>query len=452
MPFLRSLHIVSTLAALAAATCLYIGTVTDARWSIALAVLLGLCAWAEWGRETPTRSRHVWKTLARSCVFASLGVIGLALAGWWFARPTEPDAFYAALAPSGAPPGTLLALEPFEREVPANARAWRMRYATTRAGGELATATAIVLVGQSAIQGPRAVLAWAHGTTGVVPGCAPSLLARPFDCVPALDQLVSKGWVVVGTDYVGLGTAGPHPYLIGDGEARAVLDAIRAVAQHPELEVDARTIVWGHSQGGHAALWTTQLATSYAPDVRIVGAAVFAPATDLVGLIDSIAERPIGRIMSAFVATAYSAHHDDVVFDEWIRPRARVVVRDIAGRCLAAPEALFSALEALALLDGSVFTQDPTRGTLGAHLAENTPRPPPGLPLFVAQGEDDDLVLPSVQDAYVATLSGLGESTVYRTYPGRDHLSLVASGSPLESDVIAWTTAQFAAASPTSGD
>jgi hypothetical protein len=34
--------------------------------------------------------------------------------------------------------------------------------------------------------------------------------------------LIEQGAVVVATDYPGLGTAGPHPYLVGDSEARAV--------------------------------------------------------------------------------------------------------------------------------------------------------------------------------------------------------------------------------------
>jgi len=36
---------------------------------------------------------------------------------------------------------------------------------------------------------------------------------------------------VVFTDYPGLGTPGPHPYLVGESEGRAVLDSIRATRQ-----------------------------------------------------------------------------------------------------------------------------------------------------------------------------------------------------------------------------
>jgi len=35
----------------------------------------------------------------------------------------------------------------------------------------------------------------------------------------------------------------------------------------------------GHSQGGHASLYTGELAASYAPDLKLVSVAAAAPAT-----------------------------------------------------------------------------------------------------------------------------------------------------------------------------
>src|SRR5690606_2378075 len=99
------------------------------------------------------------------------------------------------------------------------------------------------------------------------------------------DQVVEQGWAIVATDYTGLGTEDPHPYLIGEGEGRSVLDAIRAAQELADVNLAEETVVWGHSQGGHAALWTGQLAPTYAPDLEIVGVAALAPASNLPGLI-----------------------------------------------------------------------------------------------------------------------------------------------------------------------
>jgi hypothetical protein len=48
-----------------------------------------------------------------------------------------------------------------------------------------------------------------------------------------------------------------------------------------------RFAVWGHSQGGHASLYTGELAASHAPDLKLVGVAAAAPATYLIELFDA---------------------------------------------------------------------------------------------------------------------------------------------------------------------
>ncbi len=215
-------------------------------------------------------------------------------------------------------------------------------------------------------------IAWTHGTTGVVPGCAPSLLDDPFANVPALRQLIDKGWVYVATDYVGLGTSGPHPYLIGEGEARSALDSIRALRQMEGIRVGDGTVVWGHSQGGHAALWTGIVAPVYAPDMDILGVAAVAPASDLRPLVEAVQGTPVGRIMSSFVLRSYSEAYPDVEFDAYVSGLTRWVARDVAGRCLAGREALFSVAEILLTGDG-FFTTAPTSGaTRRAPGAEHT--------------------------------------------------------------------------------
>jgi fermentation-respiration switch protein FrsA (DUF1100 family) len=45
-----------------------------------------------------------------------------------------------------------------------------------------------------------------------------------------------------------------HPCISGQGESRSAVDSVRAARHMPELTLDQRTVVWGHSQGGQAAL------------------------------------------------------------------------------------------------------------------------------------------------------------------------------------------------------
>ena len=136
-----------------------------------------------------------------------------------------------------------------------------------------ATAVAVVIAPIDPSAGPRPVITWEHASTGLLQKCMPSLWSDPAFGIPAIDRIAGANWVIVAMDYSFAEKGGPLPYLIGEGEARAALDSVRAARQMPELKLDTRTVVWGHSQGGHAALWTGIVGPRYAPDVKIVGVA-----------------------------------------------------------------------------------------------------------------------------------------------------------------------------------
>jgi pimeloyl-ACP methyl ester carboxylesterase len=382
------------------------------------------------------------RRLFRLLGWTLVGVLLLVVAGWWMALPSAPDAFYSPPAGPPAAPGVLLRQEAFYREVPPGTRAWRILYGTTRLDGAPTVASAIVMLSTAAGDGPRPVIAWTHGTTGVVPGCAPSLLDDPFANVPALAQLIDKGWIYVGTDYVGQGTSGPHPYLIGEGEAHSALDSIRALRGMEGIRASDDTVVWGHSQGGHAALWTGILAPTYAPEIVILGVAAVAPASDLGPLLEAVQGTPVGRIMSSFVLRSYSSVYPEVEFDAYSSVPARWLARDMASRCLAGREALFSVVEAL-VTGRSIFSVAPTSGAFGERLAQNTPNRPLPQPLLIAQGLADDLVLPAVQSRFVRERCHAGQELEYRSYAGRDHLSIVAPDSPLTQQLVQWTQERF---------
>jgi pimeloyl-ACP methyl ester carboxylesterase len=113
------------------------------------------------------------------------------------------------------------------------------------------------------------VVVWAHPTVGMGDHCAPS--KGVVDLPAAGLDLVRAGYVVVTTDYEGLGTPGPHPFLQSASEAAALLDAVRAT-RDLGVPVSDRTAVFGGSRGGHAAVAFAERAPAYAPEAEVVGA------------------------------------------------------------------------------------------------------------------------------------------------------------------------------------
>lgn len=393
------------------------------------------------------RPRSRWR-LATSIAAATAAVL-LALVSLLVQRGApQVDPFYAAPDSVPTAPGQLLRTEPFNHDVPAGATAWRILYTTTRDDGVPAVASAIVVAPVRA-EGPTPVVAWAHGTTGWATGCAPSVLEHPFEAgaLFSLDSVIEKGWTLVATDYVGLGTEGSHPYLIGEPVARSVLDSVRAAHQLDAVNLAESTVVWGHSQGGHAALWTGMLAPSYAPELEIAGVAALAPASNLAGLVDVVGSIRVGSLFGAYVVQAYTDAYADVSYDDYVRPGAQVMVREMAARCLSERGVIVSIATAL-LLDQPVWRQEPTTGPFAVRLAENSPTGPITAPLLIGQGTADTLITSASQAAFVGSRCGEGQPVDYRAYTGRDHVGLMAEDSPAVADLVAWTDERFSGAVP----
>jgi hypothetical protein len=115
-----------------------------------------------------------------------------------------------------------------------NGEAFRILYRSTDPSGRpIPVSGAIYIPNGPAPAGGRNIIAWAHPTSGVVPPCAPSLMPDVGGMMWNLGNMIAEGYIVVATDYPGLGTDGIHPYLIGESEARSVLDSVRAAREMP---------------------------------------------------------------------------------------------------------------------------------------------------------------------------------------------------------------------------
>jgi acetyl esterase/lipase len=384
--------------------------------------------------------------LARiGAVLLLLSSIAAAVAtGVVIARTSQVDDFAAYERPLGSEPGELLKFEPFTRGMPDKSIAWRILYTTTGLHNDITVATALVIVpADKGSDEPLPVILWAHGTTGVEPQCAPTLVDDPLGS-GAFDfatHPLAAGWAIVAPDYLGLGTTAPHPYLVGRPTAHSSLDAVRAARQLETVSLLDDTVVWGHSQGGGAALWIGIEAPSYAPDVPLLGVAAMSPASDLPKFVDHALATKAGPIFGGYTIWAYSNTYDDVTLDEYIRPGARFSQEKLVERCLSDPSMV---ADIMSVLVREPFTRiDVHEGPLLNRLTENVPASPMGVPLFVGQGEADPLVEPSVQAAYVENLCGQGQGIEYHTYAGLDHLGVVQEGSPMIDDLMNWTTSRF---------
>ena len=354
-----------------------------------------------------------------------------------------PDAFYDPPPDLPRQPGALLRREPLKDVIlPAGMRGWRILYATTVNDSTPATAVATVFAPTHPHAGPCPVIAWEHATTGLLQKCMPSLLSAPTKGIPWCNRIVRAGWVMVATDYSFAEKGGPHPYLIGEGEARAVLDSVRAARQMSELTLDKRMVAWGYSQGGHAALWTGIVGPRYAPDLEILGVAAIAPAANIKKILAMNVEAD--KRFGPYLALSYSRFYPDITFEQALRPEAVDAARQIVNLCCFLPPEDAERVQALAAtFDGPALATNSNKA-LQARLEQNTADGLITAPVVIAQGLSDIVVPSSATDAYVEERCSANQRLEYWTFAGRDHFAIVQPDTPLEELLIKWTTARFA--------
>ncbi len=379
--------------------------------------------------------RIVLRIAAASLVVLAFGAVAQAAASSFYeATPQE----------LAGKPGTIIRAEPLATSVPPGATAYRILYRSTGLRGEPIAVSAVVALpeGPAPAEG-RPIVAWQHPTSGVDEPCAPSLSPSVLRMIQGLPAMLRLGYAVVATDYPGMGAPGPHPYLVGLSEGRAVLDAVRAVRSLPEAHAGNRFALWGHSQGGHASLFAAQLARSYAPELKLVGVAAAAPASNLTLLSKIVADNPSSLLMGAMFLWSWSRVFD-IPLDKVVAPGDLSSVDLLARVCFdppyngAAQPPDKSIPSASFKLTQDLASAEPWRSLY----VRNTPGAPPSdVPVFLAQGSADTTILPALTAGYMQRLCKAGDTVHLLTIEGVNHhfIAREASGQAVD-----WIADRFA--------
>ncbi|MBL8908335.1 MAG: alpha/beta fold hydrolase [Rhizobiales bacterium] len=318
-------------------------------------------------------------------------------------------------------PGTLIRYEPLQLFSVYRAKAYRILYRTSDMHGRTVASSGMVVVSD---YGPptKSIVAWAHPTTGVTRKCAPSLRESPIDAIAGITDLIVEGVTVVATDYPGLGTGGVTPYLSGIGEAHAVLDSVKAIAGVEAFQAGHHFALYGYSQGGHAALFAAALAKRYAPEHPLVGVAVAAPATELGVLLDDDVSTTDGKILSAMALLSWSKLYG-VPLEPLVTPHVVKVMELIDSNCVDKVGSAIKALDAEGTMGEKFLNFDPNeREPWKGLLAANSVNPKNiRMPVFIAQGLDDQIVVPAVTERFAAALCKEGNPVVLDLMKDVDH-------------------------------
>ncbi len=335
-------------------------------------------------------------------------------------------------------------------------RAWRVLYRSETLTGKTTVVSGIVLTpGGRAPRHGFPVIAFAHGTTGVNRSCgisqSPDEPATPsFSTFRRFwAYFLNAGFAVVATDYQGMGGPGSVAYLVGLVNSRNLLDAVRATGQlsahaHgvPALDLQ-RIIVYGHSEGGQTSAFVAQIAHSYAPEIKIAGDVVSAPANPP----NTVSEINFYRTLGPSELSGYAVMLDyawgQMYASRGFHPAqtdtsaAIARFRDLETMCADAAADTFT----LPLAD-YLRPPGPNFDTYLKLAAENQPAHTRSVaPVLLVQGLADVAVFPASTEQVLTRMCKLGDRVDYITFPGASHKGVVPLSMP---DVISWARARIA--------
>ncbi len=354
----------------------------------------------------------------------------------------EPPAKLGRLAP-----GALVRSEPMHAYlvpgVRLRARAWRLLYRSTGAVGEPTGVSGTLLLPEGARDdGPVPLISYGVGTHGIGDASAPSrLLATGRDWEAGMIAMVlARGFGVVATDYQGLGTPGDHTYMVGRALGNNMLDAIRAARQAlpDELADEEPVAVMGYSEGGAAAGWAAQLQPEYAPELRLVGAAVGAAAAD-VELAGPTLDRSFFSFFLAYGAIGYAAAYPELELEPYLSAKGRRMIE-----ALRHTNILQAAVRGPRFAHVDRLTEPNVLGLpeWRARLRENRlGTVAPQTPVLLNHARHDQIVAFEHSEQLLEDWRALGvEVSLHVTRGGFDHLSGGVAGAPF---ALEWLRERF---------
>ena len=355
----------------------------------------------------------------------------------------------------------------------AGATAWRIVYVSSDVTGRKTLSTALVVapVGP-APKGGRPVIAWAHGTTGTAQNCGPSQVPDPAQSLnqyllvggnswtdyglPSVEAFVRDGYVVVGTDYQGLGAGGRHQYAIAGTNGRDVIDSVRAASSLKGAGGGKKAVVYGWSQGGGATLAAASLGDYIArkgtasDGIEFVGFVALAPddvaAIVPPGKLDApTAEKLLGELAASFSDDVFNFTHfvmtiwaNQGVFpglqltDVFTEEGARTIDAIVSNKCMHVAADTVS--HAYGANFKSLLRPRPTNAVAWADALVRGSVPPatPVAPVIIYWGTKDVTVPPVMGQLYRAQMCKLGGNVARVQLEGsQDHFATPGKSAPL---------------------
>ncbi|ORZ17149.1 secretory lipase family protein [Absidia repens] len=364
-----------------------------------------------------------WITLI--CIFIT--VVSSAPLSIRDALPPKDDPFYKPDAGfENEKPGTILrtrvlpdkSLAAFSA-LPQNIKGvYQFLYRSTDALGNATATVTTLMVPINA--DPSKLVSYQTAEDSPTSDCAPSYALQkgsglkgvlPQAEILFIDTLLSRGYYVNTPDYEGPGSF----FTVGKNSGNGVLDSIRAVlssGSQTQLKSDAQVQLWGYSGGALASGWAVQLQASYAPELKIIGAALGGTPVNLNATLNAVNKTPFCGLIPAGIHGLSGQYPElSAYIDSVLKPEKKQTFQDAANSCLAPLVLQFAFQDIQDYVNRSDYLNDPIATKV---LEENimgkvgTPK----IPLFMYHASHDEVVpFSPAEDMYNSWCSSADSGT-----------------------------------------
>lgn len=378
-------------------------------------------------------------------LLASAGAVAVAPGAGAAQGSPPPDGlpkFYAVPSKLPSEPGKLVKAEKLDAP-DVDGTVYRVMYTSENEQGDITPVTGVVIVPEGkAPDGGWPVVSWAHGTNGMADECAPSATTdgEALNAETA-NALLAKGWMLVATDYQGEGTPGLHPYIAGPNAARNTIDIVRASRGVKGADPSDTYVVWGHSQGGHTALFTEAIAAEYAPDLTLAGVVAGAPPSQFNLLYDYLITSPYKYYLLMAAGGLNAAYGDALApLDKVLTPEGIKLIPELDKGCSDYVSKKFKPIPPETVLKGDPFDVPEWAALFTANDPQQITTPG-GAPLLIIHGGEDEQI-PTVSSALLSDhYCAIGQHLERWVYPGQKHAEVI---EPSFDDMVSWIAARFA--------
>ncbi|MFI0445661.1 lipase family protein [Actinomadura sp. 6N118] len=347
--------------------------------------------------------------------------------------PPDEDPFYAAPANIGSyRAGQVVAsrkITPKVGDLDSTTDVWQISYRSndSHLAPQLVVTSLLVPKKAWTGNGPRPIVSVQAAEDATGTQCAPSYGLSSGSVIAAWSavwstQLLDKGWAVAMPDHEGPKSV----FMAGPQAGHAVLDGIRAVKNFTGAPGIGKFNAWtlnGYSGGAQATGWAAQMQPSYAPDVKLKGAAMGGTPADPEAVARFLDGGPFSGFEAA-AAASLATEFPEMNIDPLLNEEGRKAIAQARGKCLTE---ILGAFAFKKLSDYSTVPDPLAAPSVRAVLKLNTMgAAAPAAPIFNYHANTDEIVPVAQADKLVKDWCAKGAKVqTTRSWIGEHALEMV---------------------------